>query len=83
MGLKKSGRQFVAEVHFLDKAGRGDEKGGMSNAHAYRLYDRRRYCSRCAQRHGMASRNAPAARPKRVFRWLRPWGVRDVHFGLA
>ena len=20
---------------------------------------------------------------KRVFRWLRPWGVRDVHFGLA
>ena len=57
-------------------------KDGLST-HAYRLRNRRRYRSRCAQRLSMASRKPPAARRKRVFRGVRPWGARDVHFGLG
>src|SRR5580700_1523354 len=52
------------------------------NAHPYWLRDRRGYRSRRAQRRSMASRNAAAARPERVFCRLRPWGTWDVHLGL-
>ena len=64
------------------RCGVGQEEGS-SNAHAYRLRDRRRYRSRCSQRHSMASRNASVAQPECVFRRVRPWGARNVHCGLA
>jgi len=35
------------------------------------------------QQHGMAGRKPPAAQYKRVFRWVRPRGARDVYCGFA
>src|SRR5262245_50417716 len=48
----------------IEPCGRSDEKEGLSNAHAYRLRDRRRCRSCCTQRHSIARGNAPATRQR-------------------